>query len=85
MRNPHAAIEGPLSCCKLGLSTIGLGDHHVAAITAATFQITTTRGCLLYWRDHLKEVSTNWHQGVLEPKRGDTIIDVTDINAEDSR
>src|SRR5258708_3035693 len=82
-RDANAQLASAITARKLDLVAIALADHHVAAVARATLQISARGGVLFDRRDHLDEVVTDRHQGVLESEYLDARIDVTNLESKD--
>ena len=75
-----AAARARHSSCAAWL--VGLADHHVAAVAAASLEVAAARGAFLDRSDHFDEVVADRQQRILQAERSDSGIDVADFESE---
>ena len=67
------------------VEVVDLEDRHVAAVAAAPVEQPAGRRAVLGRRDHLEELVTDRHQGVVQAERGDAGIAEADVQRRSAR
>src|ERR1700679_4113889 len=81
-RNSNFHGRGAIAAFELCRVAVGLADHHVAAVAAASLEIASARGAFLDRSDHFDEVVADRQQRILQAERADSGIDKADFESE---
>src|SRR5579862_7201307 len=83
-RDSNAHRRGMFAALELRGMTLALTDDHVAAVTAASLEVTAAGSAVLDGRNHFDEVVADRQQRIFQPEHPNPGIDVTDLESKHS-
>src|SRR5580658_8975132 len=81
-RDSNIHGRGAIAALELRRVAIGLADHHVTAVAAASLEVAAASGAFLDRSDHFDEVVADRQQRILQAERSYAGIDKADFESE---